>query len=121
MKWRLRVATRSRRLCRIRLFLRSPTRNRLGGKIVRDAENVPLQTEAPGASFTYESRWQRVRESNPVSTFRGIAQFCCKYVAKLSLFAKSQNRRFAVSVQNYAASVSEFVRKNLTDFQPPVA
>ena len=59
---------------------------------------------------------QRVRESNPLSAFRGFAQSRYKHALGCALKGKMQIRRFARIAQNYAVPVSEFVRKTIGRF-----
>jgi hypothetical protein len=54
---------------------------------------------------------QRVRESNPISTFRDVTQFCHKYAVGCALKGEMQIAQFAGIAQNYAVRVSDFVRQ----------
>jgi hypothetical protein len=49
---------------------------------------------------------QRVRESNPISTFRDVTQFCHKYAVGCALKGEMQIAQFAGIAQNYAVRVS---------------
>jgi hypothetical protein len=66
--------------------------------------------------FTYEKHLQRVRESNPLSRFRNVAQFRHKYAVGCALREKTQIGPFARFAQNYALRLSEFVRKGFWRF-----
>ena len=57
--------------------------------------------------------WQRVRESNPVSRFRDVAQFRHKYALCCALEGEMQIRPFARFAQNNPVPVSDFVRTSL--------
>ena len=57
--------------------------------------------------FTYEKLWQRVRESNPFSEFRELAQLQHKLAAISALTALGENGHFVRIAQNYAVPVSE--------------
>lgn len=56
------------------------------------------------------------RESNPLSAFRVRAQFRWKLASISALGALAENRRIARITQNYAVSLSEFVRREYKTF-----
>jgi hypothetical protein len=64
--------------------------------------------------------WPLLRESNPISKLRDVAQFRHKYAVGCALEVKMQITKFAQFAQNYAVPVSEFVRKNKCNLWRPL-
>jgi hypothetical protein len=69
------------------------------------------RTSLTGSKLIFRGKMSGQRESNPLSPFRKTARFRRKLAAISALTALAENGRFAQIVQNYAALVSEFVRK----------